>query len=189
MYVGRRQGLMNLHKWMVEQMKRILSSERGITLMEIMIGVVIIGIVASMAVPRFGIAMDRMQFRSTNRDVVSTLRLARSHAISEKNEYGVYFNAGDLTATFFEKIGSNLAAYEDGTDRVVKVDTLGGVPGACLDGLGATFVNSAVIFDPDGSANTGGILWTVELTEDIVGVAKISVLPATGRISSETTIY
>ncbi|MEE8578251.1 MAG: GspH/FimT family pseudopilin, partial [candidate division Zixibacteria bacterium] len=150
---------------------------------------VIIGIVASMAVPRFGIAMDRMEFRSVNRDVISTLRLARSQAISEKNEYGVYFNAGNLTATFFEKLGTTMNAYEDGTDRVVKIDTLGGVPGACLDGFGATFVNSAVIFDPDGSANVGGTLWTVDLTESHVGVGIISILPATGRISIETYIW
>ncbi len=180
---------MKLHKWMVELMKRILSSERGVTLMEIMIGVVIIGIVASMAVPRFGIAMDRMEFRSVNRDVVSTLRLARSHAISEKNSFGVYFNAGSLTATFFEKLGSTMDAYEDGTDRVVKIDTLGGIPGACLDHFGDSFTNNAVIFDPDGSANVGGDLWTIELTEDIVGVAIINILPATGRVSSETYIY
>ncbi len=180
---------MNLHKWMVEQMKRTLSSERGLTLLEIMIGVVIIGIVASMAVPRFGIAMDRMEFRSVNRDVVSTLRLARSNAISEKNEYGVYFNSGNLTATFFEKLGTAMDVYEDGTDRIVKIDTLGGVPGACLDGFGASFENSTVVFEPDGSANTGGDLWTIELTEDIVGVAIINILPATGRVSSETYVW
>ena len=180
---------MNLHKWMVEKMKKALSSERGLTLLEIMIGVVIIGIIASMAVPRFGIAMDRMKFRSVNRDVVSTLRMARSQAISEKNEYGVYFNNGDKTVTFFEKTGNVMDEYEDGLDRVVKVDTVGDAPGASIDLIGTTLVNNVILFEPDGSATVGGIVFTVDMTEHTVGIAVISILPATGRVSIETTIY
>ena len=170
-------------------MRRIFKSERGLTLLEIMIGVVILGIAASMAVPRIGIAMDRMEFRSTNRDVVNTLRLARSSAVSEKNEYGVVFSHTEKTVTLFEKLGANMYLYESGTDRIVKVDTIGGVPGTCIDAIGTTLSNNTIIFEPDGSAVAGGTIYTIDLTDDIVGVATISVLPATGRVSNETWIW
>jgi len=174
---------------MVKQMKKILSSERGLTLMEIMIGLVIIGIVASMAVPRFGIAMDRMKFRSANRDVISDLRLARSSAVSEKNDFGVYFDNGNKTVTLFEKLGNFNDMYEAGTDRIVKVDTVGNTAGGIIDAIGTSLANSAVVFEPDGSATTGGVLYTITMTEDIVGYSIISILPATGRVSSETYIW
>ena len=170
-------------------MRRIFKSERGLTLLEIMIGVVILGIAASMAVPRIGIAMDLMEFRSTNRDVVNTLRMARSSAISEKNGYGVYFNSSDFTATLFEKVGTFDSLYEAGTDRIVRVDTLGGAPGTCIDAIGTNLTNNVVVFESDGSATTGGALYTITLTDNVVGVAVIRILPATGRVSNETWIW
>ena len=61
-------------------MNRILKNRAGITLIELLITVVIIGIVAAMAAPRFEIAYNRMKFKSANRDMVSSLKLARSTA-------------------------------------------------------------------------------------------------------------
>jgi len=78
-------------------MKKLTKSQHGITLIELLSTVVIISIVSAMAVPRFQVAIERVKFRSANRDIVSTMRLARSLAVSDKHQYGVYFD-GDAAS-------------------------------------------------------------------------------------------
>jgi len=174
---------------MVRSMKKRLLSNRGITLIEMMIGVVIVGVAATMAVPRFQAAMDRIEFRSTTRDVVSLVRYARSEAISKKDRYGVYFDYGGRTATFFVDIGSDPTAFEPYSDSVVKVDSLGDKNGSYLDYVVTTLANNVVIFSPNGSASSGGSIYTVVMTENIVGVADINILQSTGRVKHDTYIW
>lgn len=173
---------------MVRVMKKSILSNRGITLMEIMIGVVIIGIVASMAVPRFATAYERMEFNSRNRDIVSALRMARSKAITEKELFGVYFDPDNITVIQFRKhtgAGAFNDRYEDGLDSVLKVDSLG----ADVVGLGSSFSYDAAVFSPNGSASSGGMVVPLTVTEDFVGWAAISLLQSTGRVKIETTVF
>lgn len=169
-------------------MKKTLFSNRGITIIEMMIGVVIVGVAATMAVPRFQAAMDRIEFRSTTRDVVSMVRYARSEAISKKESCGVYFDYASKTATFFVDVGSDAEDF-DLSDSVVRIDSLGDKNGAYLDYVVTTFPNDVVVFNPNGSASDGGSIFTVAMTENIVGVADINVLQSTGRVKHDTYIW
>ncbi|MEW6412138.1 MAG: GspH/FimT family pseudopilin [Candidatus Zixiibacteriota bacterium] len=169
-------------------MRKSILSNRGITLMEIMVGVVIIGIVASMAVPRFATAYERMEFNSRNRDIVSALRMARSRAITEKELYGVYFDPYDIRVVQFRKHDGSGALndrYEDGLDSVLKVDTL--TPDMIW--LSSSLLNDAAVFSPNGSSSTGGAIFPLAVTEDFVGLAQISLLASTGRVKTETIIF
>ncbi len=172
-------------------MRKSILSNRGITMIEIIIGVVIVGIAAAMAVPRFQTAVERMQFRSANRDIVSALRMARSQAISQHSAFGIYFDYGALTMTLFEKKGTDMDSYEPAWDDVVRVDTLGGTDGKFLDyiitSLDDSPTESSIVFESDGSATAGGDIFTIELTDAMVGVAHINVLPSTGRVTLENT--
>ncbi len=173
---------------MVSIMRRSIFSNRGITLMEIMIGVVIIGIVASMAVPRFAVAYERMEFSSKNRDMVSALRMARSKAITEKELFGVYFDPTNITVTLFQKDTSSTALndrFEAATDSVLKVDTLG--PDIVM--LNSSLSNNSAVFSPNGSASTGGSVFPLAVTDEWVGMSEISLLASTGRVKTETLVY
>lgn len=171
-------------------MKKRIFSSRGITMIEIMIGLVIIGITASMAVPRFQIAIDRMNFRSVNRDVISKLRTARSRAISEKKDFGVYFDGATTTYILFEKAGTDPEAYEPFSDVVVSVDTFTIASAGSSDyfyfASDSTVVSEkAVVFSPNGSASWGGMVITFSVTEDVVAACVMDILAATGRISTD----
>jgi len=91
-------------------MKRLrnnrLHHQAGLTLVELLITVVIVGIVAAAAAPHFEEAFERSSFNTAGRNISSTMRYARSLAISDKEPYGVSFDAEALTMTLFRDISS-----------------------------------------------------------------------------------
>jgi type IV fimbrial biogenesis protein FimT len=179
----------------VNGMKKLTKSQHGITLIELLSTVVIIGIVSAMAVPRFQVAVERVKFRSANRDIVSTMRLARSLAVSDKQQYGVYFDgagwsetySSGLTYTLFKDL-DNPANYSfDAGDSVIRIDTL---PSEFVL-LITDITNDAVIFLPNGSAGFtgGGNIVTMASTEDLIAILDHNVLASTGRIRSSSYYY
>ncbi len=157
-----------------------LRNHRGVTLIELMSSVVIMGIIAAMAGPRFAHEMEKMEFRGSARSMVSTLRQARSLAISEKTEYGVAFDAAAGTFTLFkDNVSSTPAAFQTG-DSIISVDT---IPGQYAT-LSATF-SSAVLFQSNGSASESGTVIPISYGSDAGSAtryATISVLSSTGRV-------
>ena len=88
-------------------MKYRCKSISGFTLLELMITVVIIGIVAAMAVPRFNIAFERMKFRSQAQEMNSIIKVARSMAISDKRQYGIHVdNVGMIVTLFMDRVNT-----------------------------------------------------------------------------------
>lgn|GEM_PF-471762 len=177
----------NKRNRLVTKMTGKLKSDKGITLIEILTTAVIIGIVAAMAVPRFQIAFDRMKFRSADREIFSTLRVARSKAITDKEPYGVYFDGTAKTFTLFkDKTNPGTHVYESG-DSVVTVDTL---PSEFAY-LGTDVSGNVIFFERNGSAyfvGQGNIV-TVACTESVVAVNNHNVLASTGRVHSSSAIY
>lgn len=163
-------------------------SKKGITLIEIMTVVVIVGIVSAMAVPRFQNAFERMRFRSANRDLVSTLRLARSLSVSNKMNYGVMLDPQSKVLAIFLKADSstNLKAYEV-ADSLIRVDTLS----KSLSYISSDLSNNSLVFNPNGSCSFdgGGNIATMAYTEDMIGIYVTNVLASTGRVKSSGAYY
>ncbi len=165
-----------------------LRSTKGISLMEILSTMVIIGIVSSMAVPRFKIAMERISYQSSDREMLSLLRLARSLAISEKAQYGIYFE--DTTPRKYRlfKDVSNPSAftYED-SDSTIKIDTLSGD----FAMLYTDITGNSVVFQPNGSAGFigGGNITSMAMSEDVIAIFVHNILASTGRVKSYSYIY
>jgi len=164
-----------------------IKSQSGITMIELLITIVIIGIVAAMAVPRFQIAIERMKFQSAVRDLESSLRTARSNSISQKGQFGVYFDPSALTVTLFEdKI--NTSGYDFVTgDSVLSVDSLP----VQFQTLATDVLGNVILFRSNGSAwfNGGGNIVSLCSTSDVVGMSLTSILASTGRINSDVSIY
>lgn len=155
--------------------------------MELMASVVIIGIVAAAAMPRFDEAFERIRFRSANRDMVSSLRLARSAAITDKEQFGVYFNPNTRVVTLFRDVVSPSSFQFDTGDSVVKVDTLP----AEVNFLGTDLVGDVVVFRPNGSAQFtgGGNVVVLATTDNMVAISAHNVLASTGRVQSWSHYY
>ncbi len=166
-------------------MKSKLRSTFGATMIELLTVAVIIGVVASMAVPRFQRAYERMQFRSANRDIVSSLRLARSMAITDKVQYGVYFDYSEKIITVFKDVVDPTSFVYDDGDPVVRQDTLTGN----VDYLFTDVSNNAMTFGPNGSAGFtgGGNILTIGVVEDQYFEHFHNVLRSTGRVRSYDT--
>ena len=165
-------------------MKALIFAARGVTFVELMATVVIIGIVSSMAVPRFQIAYERILIRSTNRQIASTLRLARSMAVSGKDRYGVYFDQGALTVSLFKNTASPETNEYTVADSLIRVDTL---PPAFSFMAG----ENTIIFQPNGSAGFvgEGYILTMSQTPDVVSFTTLSVLASTGRVKIMSQYY
>jgi len=159
--------------------------QKGITLVELMTTVVIIGIVAAMAVPRFQIAFERIKFRSANRDITSSLRLARSYAVSTKEQHGVHFDDGSLSWTLFkDKVNTGGMVFEAG-DSVIRVDTLP----IEFNFLSVDNASGSIVFRPNGSTSGTANVVTMASTPDLVGIHQHNILAATGRIETTSSYY
>ena len=163
-------------------------NQHGFTFIELMTTVVIIGIVAAMAVPRFQKAYERMKFSSINKDVVSTLKVARSMSISNKDIFGVNFDANAKTVSLFKKDPASILYNTfEATDSVIRIDTLSSI----LSTLTTDLTNSTIAFRPNGSAifGGGGNIVSMAITGDLVGINQINVLASTGRVQSTGHYY
>jgi general secretion pathway protein H len=87
------------------------AAHRGFTLFELLVVMVIIGIAASLVVPRLGGGVDKMQLRTATRDLASVMRFARSQAVTHGGEHQVLFD----TATRGVAIHATTTADVDGT--------------------------------------------------------------------------
>lgn len=170
----------------MKKQNRILGV-RGITLIELMTTVVIIGIMAAMISPKFEKAYKRMQFRSATRDLSSTLKLARSMAVTSKDQYGVFFNTSDRTVTLFRDI-ADLSSFNFVTgDSTIRVDTLPEEFSYIATDVG----NNVITFRANGSAGFtgGGNIYTIAYCSDLVGIQSLNVLASTGRVHSDQWYY
>lgn len=168
-------------------MRHKISRNQGTTLIELMIVTVIIGLVAGMAVPRFHLAYERMRIKTGDRALTSAIRLARSSAISEKQQYGLYFDQYETVATVFvDKVNQGTPALEGGDSIVTVVE----LPPE-FDYLATDCANDVIAFRPNGSANFtgGGNIYSMAFTEHIVSMSCHNILASTGRISTETYTY
>ena len=155
--------------------------------MELMITVVIIGIVATLAVPKFDTAFERMRFRSANQDLQSIMKLGRSMAITEKNQYGLAFDRDALTITLFKDM-VNTASLDFVTgDSVVRVDTL---PNE-FTYMSTSMLGDIMAFRPNGSCmfDGAGYIMTIASGQRLVAINEATILASTGRVAMDAHYY
>jgi Tfp pilus assembly protein FimT len=153
-----------------------LKNENGTTLIELVIVAVLIGLLSAMAVPRWLEYLPQMRTKAAAREAVSTLREARSRAISQKVPYGVYFDTENGECVMFcdtDAPGDNLYVEGDSTIMTRKMahDVQMGY---------TTFDGNVVFFQPSGEAsNTGSVTLT---SENYRTMLVIDILAGTGKV-------
>jgi type IV fimbrial biogenesis protein FimU len=154
------------------------TNNRGFTMLEMMIVVVIIGIFASMAVPSFLNYIPKMKLRGESKEKVNYLRQARSKAITDNSQYGVFFDVDNDRIVYFKDTGSpELSTYNSASDSLMHAP----IPcGANVEMINSSLINNCVIFYANGSASTSG---SIMIHNSQTGDSyTISLLASTGRI-------
>ncbi|MCK4307512.1 prepilin-type N-terminal cleavage/methylation domain-containing protein [candidate division WOR-3 bacterium] len=121
--------------------------KKGFTIVEMMVVIAMMGIIGSIAIPSFRNYIVRMRLTRARDEILSTLKLARARAMSERIVYRVSFNTadssysvgkdpdGDGTFTYegtkplpngisFQTSGSDFEFYPDRTGAVLTSDLI-----------------------------------------------------------------
>jgi prepilin-type N-terminal cleavage/methylation domain-containing protein len=160
----------------VEMIRKL--NQKGVTLLELSIVAVAIGVISMLAIPQFGKVMERLKLKTAGRDVVSALRLARSSAVSQKDQFGVHFdyNSGQYVV-FQDLTNPSSFTYDLGSDSVIVTKEL---PGNVNFGY-ISFPNLTIVFKPNGSASNSGHAGIYCYGESY-GYLAVDVLGSTGRV-------
>jgi prepilin-type N-terminal cleavage/methylation domain-containing protein len=160
-------------------MKTKLNSS-GFTLLELVIVAMVFGIAASLAVPRFGQVMQKLKFKTEGKDVLSTLRLARSSAVSQREQFGVYFDCQlNEYILFHDRANPASFSFDPSQDSVISTNGFSKNVHLAY----TSFPGFAVVFRPNGSASNSGYVSLYSSSEErYVGTMAIDVLASTGRV-------
>ena len=143
-------------------------NQKGITLVELIVVMVIIAIGATLLVPNIGAWIPIYRLKGATRDVVSTMRVAQIKAVSSNIWYRVFFDPGQ--SKFFLENSQDLGTTwtKEGDDQVLPT----GVQ------FNTSFAGNAAIFYPDSTATAG----TVTITNTKGSQNTIQLWGTTGRI-------
>lgn len=151
------------------------SNERGFTMVEILIVMVIIGVLATLAVPSTKYLFKRDKLRASTTSVTSSLYLARMKAVNEGAPYGVQFNQD---GTYY--VASSPLTSPQIVGTTYRLDR------GITFGLN-NFVNQLAIFNEYGQLDktclpSGIYTGSIVITNGVVDSTKVEVTFLSGRI-------
>jgi prepilin-type N-terminal cleavage/methylation domain-containing protein len=109
--------------------KNKMKNEKGMTLLEMIIVIAIIGMMTGIAIVQLGRSRVDTRLRAAQTEVASTIKLAQSFAIQGKAQsapicgYGIRFTANDTYEIFYQPLGGNTDC-EDKNSPHYDYDTL-----------------------------------------------------------------
>lgn len=155
-------------------------NKKGVTLVELIIVIVIIGISALFLVPNIGAWLTNYRLRSAARDIVSTMRTAQMKAVTTNLEYRFYSNSAA------RKYWTERGNQSSGSTNWVGTTALSNSAreGAINDlPTGVTINFSGFIeFNPDSTSSSG----SMTLQNSKGTQRRLSVNTSTGRVTITT---
>ena len=178
-----------------------LRSQKGFTLIEVLIVITLISIMAAIAGYYLGNQGKKAQLKSAARDLVSNMNLARTGAIRDTRPWAIQFNPGGNSYVILRDSGEPFAPtdpadpvdWTDGDEISFRTVTLPenvsfGSNLAPVDtnavGDGVTYANDRIVFNPNGTGSeSGAVYFTVFNDPSIANNSfAVSSLAATGRV-------
>ncbi len=145
----------------------VIKATRGITVIEMMVTVAIMGIIFAIAIHYIPEMFIKMRVNAAAREIARELQLARIRAVKERTvRYGLYFNPPYQVVIFRDTdMDNNYSAGDDvirtinfqGKFKGIKIGALTNITsiqGGSIEGDGVNFANNTVIFKNTGSPAT-----------------------------------
>jgi len=145
-----------------------MKNQKGVTLIELIIVMVIIAIGATLLVPAIGAWIPNFRLRSATRDIVSTMRTAQMRAISTNMDHRVSFTIGNPSSYIL--IRNSGGWINEGAEQTLPA------------GVGIAVSTPNFEFNPNSTASGGNITLTILRGGQVIGQRIIRVFSATGRI-------
>lgn len=148
-------------------------NRKGVTLIELIVVMIIIGIAAVFFAPNIGAWLPNYRLRSAARDIVSTMRTAQMKAVSTNLQYRVNFNVAD--------VGANSYCLERNAGGWVSEGVIQTLPtGVTI--AGNTLPNQRAEFNTNSTSSTG----SVTLQNSKGTQRRLTLAPSTGRVTITT---
>ncbi len=142
-------------------------NKKGVTLIELIVVMVIIGVLAAFFAPNIGAWLPNLRLRGAARDIVSTMRTAQMRAVSTNLIYQVSFT---LPSTYVLQYQTTAGTVNEGA-----VQTL--PSGVLISGI--TIPANNAIFNPDSTSSTGSLT----LQNNRGAERRLTLTPSTGRVT------
>ncbi|NIS62020.1 MAG: prepilin-type N-terminal cleavage/methylation domain-containing protein [Proteobacteria bacterium] len=176
-----------------------MHNRKGLTIIELVVVMCILGIMVLIAIPNIGRWLPRYRLRSAARDVASNMQLARLGAIKDNREWALLFDVGSQSYRIISDKGPDgnwgtpddvgykgdgspwprsTKSFADYTNVGFGDGGHGPVPDGTAVGDGVTFVGKRAEFNPGGTAAAG----TIYLQNNRNGAMAIRVDSSTGII-------
>ena len=168
--------------------------QAGFTLMELIIGIAIFGILVGIAVTTIGNRSPRARLKSDARDLISNMQLARINAIRDTRPWAIQFDPNNRRYLVYSNSGEGVGAtpvWDDGDETIfrtvvlssgVQFGTQQGVPDAgwATPADGVSFSANRVVFNSNGTSESGATYFSINSGETFA----ISSLSTTGRVKA-----
>jgi len=147
------------------------TNQDGFTLLEVIIGIVIMSILTLTAVFTMGLRGESAQLKSAAADLTSNINLARTRAIRDTRPWAIQFSPGGNSYVLISNSGEvfpAVATWASGNETIFRSVTLPdavtfGSSELDLDGNvlvdGVTHAGDLVAFNPNGSCSGNGVVY------------------------------
>jgi len=154
--------------------------ESGFSLLELLVGIAIIGILGAIAIPSFSVWLPEYRLKAATRDLYSNLQLAKMGAIRDNRDWAVVFNtAGTGSYSICSDDGGD-DDWTDGDETIEKTVNLSYYEGNAGYGHGNATKNVS-----------GGTVWgdhILYFTPDVVSV-NFAVFTSMGTADTVGYVY